>query len=463
MDYNTDEQEIDLKDLMFAVFHKWRPVILVAVICGLLLGGVKGYMTYKSQSDPEVRKEADLTYSADLELYEKNKETYEREIENLRTDIINQQDYLDNSIWINMSPYDVGEARVDLYVSTGYEIMPGMTYQNRDYTDTILQAYQSMLTSSSVMEDVAKQVGTESRYLKELVTVTIGTIGTNGTQFSRLLTIDVYHTSKEEAKKVLDAFIAHVNEMQAQITASIGEHTVSTVNESVSTLVNLDLADLQKTQSQKITDLNDSLQEKQTELDELEEPKREDSSKKAAVKSAIKFGLVGGFGGAFLVAFIVCVAFLMGDKVYSSRELKERYKVKILGKLSAGKKVGAIDAWLNRLEGRACNVDEAVEYKLIAANVKNYAGDMKKILVTGSADAGGLAHAVEALKSELGEIQVVAGNNMLEDVQTVRELPECDGVILVEQCGVSKYSTVEAEIEKVIDLKKNVVGCVVFE
>ena len=44
-------------------------------------------MTYKSQSDPEVRKEADLTYSADLELYEKNKETYEREIENLRTDI----------------------------------------------------------------------------------------------------------------------------------------------------------------------------------------------------------------------------------------------------------------------------------------------------------------------------------------------------------------------------------------
>lgn len=460
MDYNTDEQEIDLKDLMFAVFHKWRPVILVAVICGLLLGGVKGYMTYKSQSDPEVRKEADLTYSADLELYEKNKETYEREIENLRNDIINQQDYLDNSIWINMSPYDVCEARVDLYVSTGYEIMPGMTYQNRDYTDTILQAYQSMLTSSAVMEDVAKKVGTESRYLQELVKVTIGS---NNGQLNCLLTIDVYHTSKEEAKAVLDAFLAHVNEMQTQITASIGEHTVSTVNESVSTLVNLDLADLQKKQTQKITDLNDSLQEKQTALDELEEPKKEDSSKRAALKSAIKFGLIGGFGGAFLVAFVVCVAFLMGDKVFSARELKDRYKVKILGKLSSGKKVGAIDAWLNRLEGRAYNVDEDAEYRLIAANVKNYAGDMKKILVTGSAAADVLAHAAEALKAEFGEIQVVAGNNMLENVETVRELPECDGVILVEQCGVSKYSSVEAEIEKVLDLEKSVVGCVVFE
>lgn len=463
MDYNTEEQEIDLKDLMFAVFHKWRPLILVAVICGLLLGGVKGFMTYKEQSDPEVRKEADLTYSADLELYEKNKDTYEKEIENLRTDIANQQDYLDNSIWINMSPYDVYEARADFYVSTGYMIMPGMTYQNRDYTDTILQAYQSMLTSSAVMEDVAKKVGTEPRYLQELVTVTIGTIGTNGNQFSRLLTIDVNHTSEEKAKEVLDAFLVYIEEMKTQITASIGEHTVSTVSESVSSMVNLDLADLQKKQVQKLTDLNDSLQEKQTELDELVEPKKEDSSKRAAAKDAVKFGVIGGFGGAFLVAFIVCIAFVMGDKVYSARELKDRYKVKILGRLSDGKKVGAIDAWLNRLEGRACNGNPETGYGLIAANVKNYAGDRKKLLIAGSAAADVLERAAEALKAELGEFSVIVGNNMLEDVKTVQVLPECDGVILVEQCGVSKYSAVEAEIEKTNDLGKCVVGCVVFE
>ena len=54
--------------------------------------------------------------------------------------------------------------------------MPGMEYQNRDNTDTILQAYQSLLTSSAVLEDVAKQVKTEPRYLEELVEVTIGQI-----------------------------------------------------------------------------------------------------------------------------------------------------------------------------------------------------------------------------------------------------------------------------------------------
>ena len=104
MENNSNEVvEIDLKDLMFAVLHKWRPVLAVAVIMAVLLGGAKGTMTYRKQNDPETAKEARVTYQNDLELYEKNKSTYEREMENLRTDIANQQEYLDHSIWINMS------------------------------------------------------------------------------------------------------------------------------------------------------------------------------------------------------------------------------------------------------------------------------------------------------------------------------------------------------------------------
>ena len=80
MENNSNEVvEIDLKDLMFAVLHKWRPVLAVAVIMAVLLGGAKGAMTYRKQNDPETAKEARVTYQNDLELYEKNKSTYERD------------------------------------------------------------------------------------------------------------------------------------------------------------------------------------------------------------------------------------------------------------------------------------------------------------------------------------------------------------------------------------------------
>ena len=52
---------------------------------------------------------------------------------------------------------------------------------------------------------------------------------------------------------------------------------------------------------------------------------------------------------------------------------------------------------------------------------------------------------------------------MLQEVETLKKLPECDYVVLVEKCLDSKYSIVEQEIEKATDLQKNIVGCVVFE
>ena len=74
------------------------------------------------------------------------------------------------------------------------------------------------------MEDVAKSVGTEPRYLKELVNVTIGT---NGGQLNHLLTINVKHKTKSDAKKVMDEMLDHMNELHGQVVASIGEHTVT--------------------------------------------------------------------------------------------------------------------------------------------------------------------------------------------------------------------------------------------
>lgn len=463
MDYNsTYEQEIDLKDLMFSVLHKWRPIVLVAIVLAVLLGGVKGALTYRKQNDPEVIEEANKKYEDDLALYEKNKESCEREINNLMSDITNQQEYLEKSTLINMSPYDVCEARTDLYITTDYTIMPGMAYQNVDYTDTIMQAYQSILTSSACMEDIAKNAGMEPRYLKELVTVTAGTYAN---EFNRLLTIKVRHTSKQKAQAVLDDILAQVDELQARVTESVGEHSINTVNDSLGSLVDLSLADKQRSENERLTKLNDSLETKQKELEDMEEPEKTVSSKMAALKSGIKYAVVGGVLGAFLIIFFECVAFLMSDKLYSAKELRYRYKVKILGKLSSksNKKIGKIDAWINRMEGRAYNVSEEKECSLIVANIRNYAEDIKTLLVTGSANAELVERVQHELVGQLPEMKVFMGGNMLKDAETLKKLPECDGVVLVEQYMVSKYSSVEVELERVADLQKKVVGCVVFE
>lgn len=108
---NTYEQEIDLKDLMFAVLYKWRPIIITAVIAAVLLGGFKGMRSFQNYRDADAQAEAQESYQQDLEVYNTSKAAYEREIDNITNDIQKQQEYLENSVLMNVSPYDVCEAR----------------------------------------------------------------------------------------------------------------------------------------------------------------------------------------------------------------------------------------------------------------------------------------------------------------------------------------------------------------
>ena len=83
--------------------------------------------------------------------------------------------------------------------------------------------------------------------------------------------------------------------------------------------------------------------------------------------------------------------------------------------------------------------------------------------MVGSADKALIDQITEKLNNKLEDVEVTSGGNLLLNAESLKKLPECDAVVLVEQCGVSKYSSVELEIEKIQDLDKKVIGCVVFE
>ena len=76
---------------------------------------------------------------------------------------------------------------------------------------------------------------------------------------------------------------------------------------------------------------------------------------------------------------------------------------------------------------------------------------MKTTLVSATADEAVLAEVTDRLAAGLAGIRVMAGGNMLQDAETLKKLPECDGVVLVEQCMDAT------------DLQKSVIGCVIFD
>ncbi|MCI8659812.1 MAG: hypothetical protein HFG54_06150 [Lachnospiraceae bacterium] len=465
----TYEQEIDLKDLIFAILYKWKIILITVIVFAVLLGGAKGFLTYKSQNDPNAVSQKEEAHQEELAQYESDLVSYEREIANISDNIINQQEYLENSILMNISPYDVCEARSDLFIKTDYEIMPGMAYQNVNYTDSILQAYQYIITSASFLEDINPSPEIDTHYLQELVSVKRGQLDSqastaNLSSLTNLLSIYVQHSDQEESEKILNAILDQLNTLHQQVAKDIGEHTVKILNTSADHIIDFSLSEKQATNFKRLDMLQTSLAEKKTALQELTKPANVTSPSSAFIKSTVKYGVLGGVLGGFLIVFFICVCFLLSDKLYSPKELRNRFGAKILGTLTiaASSKKSSIDQWLSHLEGRSRN-STADEYELITANIKNYTNNIKTLLVSGCAASDSIIQVTDYLKDRLPNVQVITGGNILQNVDAIQKLSECDSVVFVEQCNYSSYHSIELELEKAYDLKKEIVGFIVFE
>lgn len=486
MDQNTTYvHEVDLKDLCFNILHRWKMIIAVALVFALLLGGYKTFSVYKNNTNSETVENAQEDYKVALETYEMIKAGYEREIENLQLDMDAQNEYLANSVLQQANPYEIAEARADIYISSNYEIESEVAHQNTDYMESITPMYQSLLTSKAANKALAEATGIDSRYVGELVSITVGGVKSDKSSVlseatdeegksvkaqapmvssNRVFTICVKHNNEVDAQALLDAMIALVDEVKANLSGMIGEHEIHVLHSEVSSGVDLELAAAQKAQEERLKELNKTLTEKQDEMNTLAEPVMKNLSVMSAVKSGIKFAVLGGVLGGFMMVFGVCVMFLMTDKMYSAKEFKHRFGAKILGTLpvNASKKGCFVDAWLNRLEGRVFEKDEKVAFGLIAANTRNYMEGQKTLLITGTACTEKISEVAQKLRAEMPEIEILSGGSMLNTVETLTMLPKCEGVILVEQCNISKYGEIELEIEKTQDLGKSVVGCVVI-
>ena len=84
---STYGQEISIRDWMFSVFHKWKLILMAAIVCALLLGGFKGITGYFQTKDADAINTANETYIKEMEEYEANKSLKQKEIEKIAIDL----------------------------------------------------------------------------------------------------------------------------------------------------------------------------------------------------------------------------------------------------------------------------------------------------------------------------------------------------------------------------------------
>ena len=437
------EDEIDLVALTFTLLRKYRQILAAALACAIIFGAAAGAHTAWGGA---VSQDAQKAYESELAEYNRKKESYEAAKQQYSLDIANNeksqrdteyaiqkaQEYAENSVWNNLDPYNVWMAQADLYVTTNYQIQPGMAYQNPDRTDSVLSAYASLLGNSSTLSEVAQQFNMQERYLRELVTI-------SSDPDTHLLAITVMSSSEQTSSNILTALLEQVNAMNANITASVGSHTISVIAQSSYSTVSTDLRDAQTENSQNLLSLQtqiDQLQQSRTGLDSnFEDTTKEwESTEEPVLQSTrissavLKFGLIGLLAGIVLVCGVGTVQFLVQGKVYSGKELRDTCRLPLLGTLASGKtrQSKQLDAALDRMEHRPDGSTDAEMIRLMAATIASRAPEAKHILITGDLPADQLTALAAALQ-DTGALRaqvVTSAENILTCAELYGLAPE---------------------------------------
>lgn len=434
------EQVVYVKDLLFTALYRWRLIFILAVCFAVLLGGytaVSGLSTTKTQAPTG-------------QTYQPGKETdvyaLQQDIQRLEILLQSQQTYLRESLLINMDSSAVYSCSINLFVEADSDNPISSS------APELIYSYQQVLKNQAFAQQLAQVLDTKECYAKELVTIS------KPADTTKILHISIRSDSEEKTLALAEVVKKYIQEQSVLIFDTIAAHTIQLSQNDMAFGSDLSLNDLRSSAITELNETNTALKNQTKQLNAYKVVPVQTVSRSAVIKKAIILAMVGAIVGGGIGACIFWFIHLASAEVYSARTLKNCTGLNVLACVPSGEKYFCIDKLLRKWEGRHLSN----EYNSIAASIVNtYCGENKRILIINNC----LSKSFTELQKEMEQIglQICVAGNPLESSNAVNKIAEYENVLLVAQCGVSRYTDTIKISSMLNDLNKHLVGCILVD
>ena len=434
MQQERECQTIYFKDLLFRALYRWKIALAVALVLAVVMGGVGLLKSTASVNlntatlTPEMQQKIDLLRN---------------NIEVTRRNIELQEEYTENSLFLQVNPYALYTAGFHVVVYPESMVTSAADASAIDNTSAIIRAYQSAMNDPQTIEEIARELEMQPLYMAELIYTDLSVDGSLG--------FGVRGNAAEDVQKIADAVQATLEEKTPQISKQVENHSVKIVPFKAGPKIDTSLYEAQNSAYQKLTTLTNNLTSMEAELKRLE-PTGLNSIKFSPAVLAV----IGGILGVALTALCAWVAHIGGTKVYSAKALSGCTGIRVLGCIPGEKKYDPVTGWLRKLEGRSsCDVSKAV-----AGDIRNRCKDGKNLLIVGRYAQPLLSGLTEELNRSGMQVTMCGG---MEDPAVFEALSQSDFVLLAETCMHSRYDSVQKMMQTVSDYNKALLGCLLID
>ena len=482
------ETEVRLADLFAMLLKAIKPILCVILIVGILGGAYGLYAAThrkvkvtkdevnEAQTAASVAKSA-LT-AAEQALKKRNDVAIPDAKRKIRINeqlVERRQEYMDNSLFQKLDPFNCGVSRLTFFVKTDFTAEPDVAGLVEDPRTSIAMAYANISAMDTEILDKVRsimQTTAEKRYVEELISVM--------NLEDRFVQISVYNSDPAVAEKVAKYIYGTI---EKRLQESVASYTASIISTYTGFEVNWEIYNLQMTNEDNLVAAQRALDSAQELLETMETGVAEkeqavETAKdtyEAAVKTAeslktqyenakpgtakilrngVKFALIGLVAGLVLACAFVLLANLLNGRLHNQTEIRNRYAFPLLGVLPREKKLW-FEKTVRKLEGESLGGHDE-EAQATAQSMLARIGGRSVCLISslGKEPAEKLAAYTDGKTPVCG--------NILSDADAVKTLTAFDGVVLVEKKGKTRIDQIDSEVQRVKALDKEVVGIVLL-
>lgn len=486
MDAQNTEIEIDLVRLFKFILSKWKVLLVSGVILSVLAFSYKFYgFNYskvplaqinklfdieKLEKQPDgrvVKQKVKVSYELYKEDYESRLSAYENkkaanenqkksiltEIKGLERSLSTETEYTENSLLytLDTDEYYESEYFIDIQErnksgSSSVLSVPANVSSTQGNNNSsinsntaeskVISLASKLVSSQSELDELSSQLGIAHKQSLKAVSELIKLNSDDGRT--------IYITVKANNEKNLALLEGFVSKLVTELKDEMGDQFIIKSKKVSSGVVNGDdIQNLKNSEDLLITSLQAQLTQKNDAISALVQPvPLEDklielSSYK--IQKYIIFILAGLFGGIFISSCVYGGKYLFEGKLRDKNYLKDLYNLRLLGCLHES------------------------SYSQVSTAEKDKFTELVKILVQGTKTiAVSSSLAENTIEDTVSIIRDVALNHNVEvkviTDETMSEITNCDGVIVVEKLDVSDLNKALDNLEVLKGFNVNLLG-----
>ena len=449
------EREISIADVIFDVLYHWRPILIAALIGAVALAALQYHTIASAHREGKLLKE-EMQYEIDLQDYQDSLRNVENSIKTYTNLLEEQNEYLRESIYINLDSQNEWFANKTYFVKIDPSELAALPENSKeDPSDYVIDAYASFIKGGLDSAEMKEVMGTDNKaYIDELVMVATNTV-------SNTVLLQIVGKDQESVEKQIAYFDNRMQGVARESAQAVGKHALAVVSQDMGTRLDRDLASRKDEVNRNITEWQTMLKDqRQTKLELIDqkEPKQPGNR-------ILRFAVIGFILGAALVMGIRALKYVLGDQIHSESDMQKALGIPVFGKLAkfrARRSGKGIDKLFEKWEFRKANTDAGVVYDNISALLREqYAGS--RVLLLGTVPETSVKAVRDNLQKRLsGVCEIAARGGMPDNPDAIMDARQADAVILVEEKYASRMRDVIRAAELLQIDGANVKGCVII-